>query len=150
MPQAIWFIIGTQFTFFALFGCVQTVQYFQLLYLDMDMYRYFQSLGLNFAEPLHYDQSKNEIITQAEKEMLTEEEHRKHMDKQDRDIIKPIANQQAEATLAAYYLRLRRQSWQNVALAYSVLSVIAKTSLEFGFIWLVYYGSFADVPVRPG
>ena len=163
MPAAIWFIVGTQFGFFALFGCVQTVQYFQLLYLDVDMYRYEQGLDSNVKrlrqaeseevpqnrlQKLFMDETKNEIITESEKEMQVEEEYRKKLKTAYRDKIDAIPRDKVTSSLINYYTRRREQSWQNTALAYSLLSVIAKTTLEFGFIWLVYFGSFADVPVR--
>lgn len=154
MPQAIWFIVGTQLGFFSLFGIVQTVQYFQLTYFDMDMKQYWQALQVRdetqapLANPLYFNQSTLQLLNRQEKISYDTEEDRKKAPNRDRDGMAPIPSAQAKQSLADYYTLKRSQSWQNVALAYSMLSVIAKTTLEFGFIWLVYFGSFADVPTR--
>lgn len=139
MPAAIWFIIGTQFGFFALFGCVQTVQYFQLLYLEMDMLTYAET-----REDLWWDDTTDKLITQEQENEIEGKEIRQEIPKASRDNMQGMKNKDNSVLL--FLNRRRQQSWQNTALAYSMLSVLAKTTLEFGFIWFVLFSSNANVP----
>lgn len=136
MPAAIWFIIGTQFGFFALFGCVQTVQYFQLLSLELDMMMY----GNGKNNKLYYDETMDKVLTEEQNNEISNKQTRQGAPP---DFITKIADNNNGVLL--FLKRRRQQSWQNTALAYSMLSVLAKTTLEFGFIWFVLFSSNSQV-----
>lgn len=136
MPAAIWFIIGTQFGFFALFGCVQTVQYFQLLSLELDMMMY----GNGKNNKLYYDETMDKVLTEEQNNEISNKQTRQGAPP---DFIKKIPDNNNGVLL--FLKRRRQQSWQNTALAYSMLSVLAKTTLEFGFIWFVLFSSNSQV-----
>lgn len=143
MPAAIWFIIGTQFGFFALFGCVQTVQYFQLLCLEMDMLTYAET-----RRDLWLDLTTDKLITTEQNNEITGKQTRQNVPKQSKDNIEEIGDKDKDNAVLVFLKRRRQQSWQNTALAYSMLSVLAKTTLEFGFIWFVLFSSNSQV--HPG
>ena len=137
MPAAIWFIIGTQFGFFALFGCVQTVQYFQLLCLELDMKMYEKN------EDLYYDKTMDKLLTEEQSNEISNKQLREGVPKGSRDSITEISDR--DNGVLSFLKKRRQQSWQNTALAYSMLSVLAKTTLEFGFIWFVLFSSNSQV-----
>ena len=137
MPAAIWFIIGTQFGFFALFGCVQTVQYFQLLCLELDMKMYEKN------NVLFDDKTMDKLLTEEQKDEISNKQLREGVPKGSQDSITEISDR--DNGVLSFLKKRRQQSWQNTALAYSMLSVLAKTTLEFGFIWFVLFSSNSQV-----
>lgn len=149
MPDAIWFIVGTQLGLFTLFGLVQTVQYIQLLGLEADL-RKFETLLFEQADEdladagvkktLWWDHKNQILITDAAKAERREQEHEQHVDSTHKSKLVALAGDQSQH-VTVYCERRRAQSWQNTALAYSILSITAKTLLEWGFIWLVFFGA---------
>tara|TARA_Y100000361_G_C11161086_1_gene347374 strand:+ start:3640 stop:5121 length:1482 start_codon:yes stop_codon:yes gene_type:complete len=131
MPWAVWFIVTGQLTLFAAFGLVQTWQ----------VWRVFRDLGVYYQL---FTDGKTCIVFNKTKEKFmkfntTEDkknyyESNKKKDENDQEELTDVQNSDDKK---AFSIRKRKESWNAVALWYSLLSVLAKSLLEFGFIFLV-------------
>jgi len=131
MPWAVWFIVTGQLTLFAAFGLVQTWQ----------VWRVFRDLGVYYQL---FTDGKICIVFNKTKEKFmkfntTEDkknyyESNKKKDENDQEELTDVQNSDDKK---AFSIRKRKESWNAVALWYSLLSVLAKSLLEFGFIFLV-------------
>ena len=126
MPWAVWFIVTGQLTLFAAFGLVQTWQ----------VWRVFRDLGVYYQL---FTDGKICIVFNKTKDKFmkfnTDEEKKKYYDSNnDKETLMNIDSMDDKK---AFSIRKRKESWNAVALWYSLLSVLAKSLLEFGFIFLV-------------
>ncbi len=128
MPWAVWFIVTGQLTLFAAFGLVQTWQ----------VWRVFRDLGVCYqlftgAEIcIVFNETKKKFMKFKSDTAMDEYIQNQPGDKKDE--LQKINTSEEKKALS---IRKRKESWNAVALWYSLLSVLAKSLLEFGFIFLV-------------
>ena len=129
MPWAVWFIVTGQLTLFAAFGLVQTWQ----------VWRVFRDLGVYYQL---FTDGKICIVFNKTKEKFmkfnTDDDKQKYYNSNnEKDDKEELVNLETTDDKKAFSIRKRKESWNAVALWYSLLSVLAKSLLEFGFIFLV-------------
>ena len=128
MPWAVWFIVTGQLTLFAAFGLVQTWQ----------VWRVFRDLGVYYQ--LFTDAGICIVFNETKKKFMkfksdtAMDDYIQNQPEGKKDELQKINTSEEKKALS---IRKRKESWNAVALWYSLLSVLAKSLLEFGFIFLV-------------
>ena len=89
------------------------------------------------------DKTMDKLLTEEQKDEISNKQLREGVPKGSQDSITEISDR--DNGVLSFLKKRRQQSWQNTALAYSMLSVLAKTTLEFGFIWFVLFSSNSQV-----
>ena len=137
MPWAVWFIVVGQGVLFALFGVVQTWQVARM-FGDSSVFRKLYNATESFeAGKLNSDDEFQVFYDEKKKKFMyfySKEQKKEYDNKVPDNDLKSVHGLQQRKSFCA---RRRRDSWNAVAICYSVLSVLAKSLLEFGFIMLV-------------
>lgn len=130
MPWAVWFIVTGQLTLFAAFGLVQTWQVWRVF---RDLGVYYRIFKEDSAMCVVFNKTKDKFI----KFNTNDDKEEYYTSNQQKDNKEELVKLETKDDKKAFSIRKRKESWNAVALWYSLLSVLAKSLLEFGFIFLV-------------